>query len=325
MQSKILLFPLYGMRKICRKLGFLKMPDNSQYFKYVELFNQEANDFVYATLTKEKPCMVSKFGTTELNAVVSILVTSERLSWSVLKKFFQGELSLSRIQSIQQLQKLSGFFPVSSEHGRMFCNRMLEDIPEIDILGSYIENEKYLSRYLHCKRINLDGYYAPFLWKNPWTKYLKGKKVLVVHPFVDSIKSQYENNRTNLFEDPDVLPEFKELILVKAVQSIVGTKTDYKDWFEALKHMEDEISHLDFDVALIGCGAYGMPLAAHVKRMGKQAVHFAGWTQMLFGVYGNRWIQDQPACGKFINDYWIRPLESEKPKGAEKVEGGCYW
>ena len=81
------------------------MPDNSQYFKYVELFNQEANDFVYATLTKGKPCMVSKFGTTELNAVVSILVTSERLSWSVLKKFFQGELSLSRIQSIQQLQK----------------------------------------------------------------------------------------------------------------------------------------------------------------------------------------------------------------------------
>jgi hypothetical protein len=97
------------------------------------------------------------------------------------------------------------------------------------------------------------------------------------------------------------------------------------DWFEALKHMEDEISQLDFDIALIGCGAYGMALAAHVKRMGKQAVHLAGWTQMLFGIYGNRWLRDQPAYAKFINGYWIRPSESEKPKGAEKVEGGCYW
>lgn len=142
---------------------------------------------------------------------------------------------------------------------------------------------------------NLDGYYAPFLWKNPWTKYLKGKKVLVVHPFVDSIKSQYENNRTNLFEDPDVLPEFKELILVKAVQSIVGTKTDYKDWFEALKHMEDEISHLDFDVALIGCGAYGMPLAAHVKRMGKTGRPFGRMdTNVIRGI--RKPLDTRPAC-----------------------------
>ena len=324
-QNNLFIYSLYGLRSICRKLGIVKVADNSQFYGYVELFDQQANDFIYKTLMEGKPCMISKFGTTELNAVVTDLVTSRPLSWAVLKKFFQGELSLSRLQSILQLQKLSGFFPVLSDYGRKFCERVVDDIPEIDILGSYIENEKYVSQYLHCKRVNLNGYYAPFLCKNPWTKYLEGKKVLVVHPFVDSIKSQYENNRQRLFDDPDVLPEFKELILVKAVQSIVGTKTIYKDWFEALKHMEDEISRLDFDVALIGCGAYGMPLAAHVKRMGKQAVHLAGWTQMLFGVYGNRWIQDQPACRKFINDYWIRPLESERPKGAEKVEGGCYW
>ena len=285
-QNKILLYALYGLRKAGRKLGVLASPSPDSFLcsRYVELFDQEANDFVYETLREGKPCMISKFGTTELNAVVTDLVTSEPLSWSVLKEFFRGELSLSRVQSILQLQKLSGFFPVSPDYGRRFCERVVNDIPEINILGSYIENEKYVLPYMHCKRINLDGYYAPFLWKNPWTKYLEGKKVLVVHPFVDSIKSQYEN-----------------------------------------KHMEDEISQLDFDIALIGCGAYGMALAAHVKRMGKQAVHLAGWTQMLFGIYGNRWLRDQPAYAKFINGYWIRPSESEKPKGAEKVEGGCYW
>lgn len=203
---------------------------------------------------------------------------------------------------------------------------MLNDMQDIDILASYIYEEKYVNKYLKCKRVDLDGYYAPFLWKNPWTKYLKGKKVLVVHPFVDSIRYQYENNRCNLFDDPDVLPEFAELHTIKAVQTIADQEDSRFDtWFDALQYMKDEISKVDFDIALIGCGAYGMCLAAHVKRMGKQAVHLAGWTQMLFGVYGERWIKDQPQYSKFINEHWIRPLESEKPKGAEKVEGGCYW
>ena len=26
----------------------------------------------------------------------------------------------------------------------------------------------------------------------------------------------------------------------------------------------------------LGCGAYGFPLAAHVKRMGKKAIHMGG-------------------------------------------------
>ena len=203
---------------------------------------------------------------------------------------------------------------------------MLNDMQDIDILASYIYEEKYVNKYLKCKRVDLDGYYAPFLWKNPWTKYLKGKKVLVVHPFVDSIRYQYENNRCNLFDNPDVLPEFAELHTIKAVQTIADQEDSrFKTWFDALQYMKDEISKVDFDIALIGCGAYGMCLAAHVKRMGKQAVHLAGWTQMLFGVYGERWIKDQPRFSKFINEHWIRPLESEKPKGAEKVENGCYW
>ena len=45
--------------------------------------------------------------------------------------------------------------------------------------------------------------------------------------------------------------------------------------------MEDGIAEIDFEVALIGCGAYGLPLAAHVKRLGKKAVHLGGATQNL--------------------------------------------
>ena len=99
----------------------------------------------------------------------------------------------------------------------------------------------------------------------------------------------------------------------------------FKDWFEALQYMKDEIDKCDYDIALIGCGAYGMCLAAHVKRQGKQAVHLASMTQMLFGVYGKRWIDSEPEYRKYINKYWIRPDKKEKPQGADKIEGGCYW
>ena len=89
--------------------------------------------------------------------------------------------------------------------------------------------------------------------------------------------------------------------------------------------MKNKIDNVDFDIALIGCGAYGMNLAAHIKRRGKIAIHMAGWTQMLFGIYGNRWIEDRPEYTKYINSYWIRPSENEKPFGAEKIENACYW
>ena len=40
----------------------------------------------------------------------------------------------------------------------------------------------------------------------------------------------------------------------------------------------------NFDIALIGCGAYGFPLAAFVKGIGKKAVHIGGPLQLFFGI-----------------------------------------
>lgn len=51
--------------------------------------------------------------------------------------------------------------------------------------------------------------------------------------------------------------------------------------------MKDEIDKQDYDIALIGCGAYGFPLAAHIKRSGKKAIHLGGALQLLFGIKVN--------------------------------------
>ena len=122
-----------------------------------------------------------------------------------------------------------------------------------------------------------------------------------------------------------MLPQFADLLTVQAVQSIAGNKTGHADWFAALEDMKQQMSALDYDVALIVCGAYGMHLAVHAKRMGRIGIHTAGWTQMLFGIYGNRWLHDEPQFAHFINPHWVRPSAAETPANAQSIENGCYW
>ena len=152
--------------------------------------------------------------------------------------------------------------------------------------------------------------------------FLNEKKVLVVHPFSKTITEQYKRH-DRLFANKDILPDF-ELITLKAVQSIGGTEVPFTTWFDALDFMCNKISNTDFDVAIIGAGAYGMPLASFVKSIGKKAVHLGGATQMLFGIRGKRW-DKQALQQNLYNQYWVRASKNETPDNFKAVEKGCYW
>lgn len=297
--------------------------------EYVQYSDQEANNYIYDRInSSQNGLMICKFGTIELDNIVCNIVNKQGLSIGDYINALHGEYSIHKYEALNKLCNNSGFFPEDISLLEHYVTLFIQDIKEIDILGSYIKAERFINKNLpiNCIKVNLDGYYAPFLWKNPWTRILKGKKVLVIHPFVESIKKQYKR-RELLFNDREVLPQFEQLYLIKAVQSISGNggRTGFTNWFEALQSMKNQMDKYDYDVVLIGCGAYGMHLAAHAKRNEKIAVQLAGWTQMLFGIYGERWIKDQPEYSRFINKYWIRPDSSEKPNGAETVESGCYW
>ena len=121
----------------------------------------------------------------------------------------------------------------------------------------------------------------------------------------------------------DVLPKF-ELITIKAIQSLSGENKNFRHWFEALDYMKNEINNKEFDIALIGCGAYGLPLAAHVKRIGKIGIHMGGCLQILFGIKGKRW-DNHKIISNLYNVNWVRPSEEDKPLSYKKVEDGCYW
>lgn len=290
---------------------------------------QQANDYLRHRLqTHTGGLMISKFGTYELKAFLSFYSHEKGLRKADIPHLlrYQYVLFRNRRHAMLHLSDNAGFFPNDLSHGTRYAQLVAEDWRQIDVLGSYQKEETYplsLGTNPSIVRVDLNGFYAPFLWKNPWSSALKNKRVLVVHPFTDSIRHQYEH-REELFRNPDTLPQFKELLTLKAVQSIAGTPVSFPDWFQALKWMKQEMDNLEYDIALIGCGAYGMHLAAHAKRQGKVAIHLAGMTQMLFGIYGERWAHD-PLFKSFILPSWIRPNSGERPQGAEQIENGCYW
>ena len=120
------------------------------------------------------------------------------------------------------------------------------------------------------------------------------------------------------------LPNFSKIEFIKAVQSAANVKTEFNTWTEALNSMKKEIDKLEFDVAIIGCGAYAMPLGSYIKEKGKIAIIMAGATQLLFGIKGNRW-DKQEKYQKLYNDNWVKPNITETPKNHKIVEGGSYW
>lgn len=155
----------------------------------------------------------------------------------------------------------------------------------------------------------------------PWTLTLEGKKVLVIHPFVQSIARQY-GNRQKITGVKEFLPDFS-LSLVAPPMTHAGEKSN-KGWNEHLQELIGRVVDQDFDVALIGAGAYGLPVGKAIKDSGRQALHLGGITQLLFGVTGNRWASHSQ-LGKYADDTWTRPSDKERPHGHTSVERGAYW
>lgn len=277
----------------------------------------KASEIIIGALSSDKPIMISRYGSNELDATLNY---RKKHPLSFLRRIFPFWIG---DRTKKKMKVEAGFFPSNDKTLSQFSDLIYRITSDIDILGTWIGNENLMPLPKECIKIFLPRI-EPFWSKIPWTKCLEGKKIVVIHPFAESISQQY-NKRELLFTNKDILPEFASLTVIKAVQSLGGETNGFASWFDALHYMENEIDKVDYDVALIGCGAYGMPLAAHCKKMGKKAVHLGGSLQLLFGIRGNRWETEQDIYMQFMNEHWVRPLESEKPAGAQDVENACYW
>ena len=228
------------------------------------------------------------------------------------------------IKTYREAHQNAGIFPVEPWLLEAFCRLNQQALSQADWLGFWQSEYQaaLLSRIKPLPRLCELSSLEPYLSNRPWSSALAGQKVLVVHPFVDSIRHQY-SRRSELFADQRVLPGF-ELDLLKPPQTLAPAFCKFSSWLQAMDHLEAQVLERSFDVALIGCGAYGLPLAAAIKRSGRQAIHLGGALQLLFGIRGRRW-DALPQFQKLFTAAWRRPSADEVPISAENVEGGCYW
>lgn len=283
-----------------------------------------ANALIRARLDSGAPTLIGRFGASELEAMLRYLAVKDERPWRAQVRYLRGLAPPPWLDAgfLADMEMFSGLFPRSADVIARFSQLLLADMRLIDILGSWLPGDRdMVRRGVTAARIPLADL-EPYLHENPWSQALHGRSVLVIHPFADLIESQYAR-RTRLFRDPTVLPEF-ELQTMTAVMSLTGSRVAFPDWFAALDSMIERVRTLRFDVAIIGAGAYGLPLAAAVKRLGKQAVHLGGATQILFGIRGNRW-DAMPEFQRLFTDAWVRPGEHHRPPRWQDTEDGCYW
>lgn len=278
------------------------------------------NRLIKGLIEGDDPVMIARYGDIELMAI-----------WSVLT----GSSPEEQLRRARQLRINAGVFPVDLAILSRFTAAYEDAARRLDCLaiwnferGRWKMEERIFREFSPDAALVSIRSIESWLFRDPWTEALRGQRVLVVHPFDETIRKQYVK-RNRLFEDERVLPDFESLETLRAVQSAAGSATPFATWFHALDAMCSDIANREFDVALIGAGGYGLPLAAFVKGLGKKAVHMGGVTQILFGIMGARWEKvipgGYPPLTRFANASWTRPLSSERPEGFESVDGGAYW
>jgi hypothetical protein len=274
--------------------------------------------FLERAISERIPLAAGKIGSTEAAALKTRLIRRKEQD-----KYGEPRTAYSRWIT-HTLFINSGVFPQSEEVFDRFGDDYLQAVGECDVLAAWhVAGEAEILRAFcpHTIFVRLMSL-EPYFCDPPWSRVLKGKRVLIISPFSKSVERQYANHE-ELWRDPKVLPEF-ELLTIRAPFSAGLVPPDSQDWFEALARLKEKMDGIDYDVALIGAGAFSLPLAVHARKEGKVGIHLGGALQILFGIAGARW-DKLPDFKSFINESWCRPSAEETPENFSRNEEGCYW
>ena len=270
---------------------------------------EKSCEIIKEYFSSNKPCFIGRFGLSEFKTLYTYLYKKSRYS--------------NHLKNL-----MCSIYPNKIENYDRFAKELLETAKNADVLAAWQnadeckvckEHLQNIKHYISCQDL------MPLNYENPWMQILQDKKVLVINPFADTIQKQYKK-RELLFKNPKVLPEF-ELLTLKPpyITKENISNQPFESWFKARDFIKEQISEIDFDIALIGAGPFAMFLGDFCIFFGKKAITTCGDTQLLFGIIGQRWLDYYPEIAALMNEHWIRPQPNERPEGYKKVENGCYW
>lgn len=304
-RAKSVLRPVVRHRTLIERAKFIGTPI---------LDPQSGNDRIAELLMAGKPRALGKMGASELGGL----------------RRFERKRDLSGIcrswgSHRKRLNLNAGVYPEDDATLSRFCPSYGQTLGELDLLAVWFHRgeRRLVTKFAPQATLASLTALEPFYHQRPWSRCLAGKRVLVISPFSETIKSQYARRAEVWRNKPDVLPAF-ELDTLRCPLSAVLVTPVFFDWFTALEAMQQEMDRRSYDVLIVGAGAWSLALVAHAKRRGKWAIHLGGATQLLFGIRGGRW-DDNSFLQTMYNEAWVRPGPGDRPESLGKIENGCYW
>lgn len=259
--------------------------------------------------------MAGKVGTTELLA----LEFSDRWFQPPWPK------TASWQRAMRRLFIDSGVFPESRRQFDEFLQIYKKAVGQLDAVCAWQDDPflgQYEERFLltHCPRavrVGLESLSTEILGQ------ISNWRWLVVSPFVETMQRQAAR-LADIHQNKPWAAGLRgaetRCDFVRCPTFSYLERSPFSSWSEGLEKLTERVLSKSFDVALIGAGAWSLPLAARLKNAGRVAIHLGGETQLVFGIKGQRW----EGYGIY-NEHWVRPSAAETPAGFLKKELGCYW
>ena len=267
-------------------------------------------------LIEKKPFLAGKIGGAELLA----------LEYGDHCLRFEIPNAWSWRRPARRLYNNAGFFPVEKSAFYNWSVGMRHAIASTDFLCAWQADpflklyENVLIQSLAAKSCaipmsSLGRDILPFIAAFRW---------VVVSPFVKTMQKQLP--RMKQINDPtgkwgiawDHLEKTCQFVRCPFQSHLESSP--YASWDDGLEKLTKEISLKDFDLALIGAGAWSLPLGSRIKQMGKSAIHMGGEMQLIFGIKGKRWVNYN-----IYNSAWVDASPEEVPENNNRIEDGCYW
>jgi hypothetical protein len=239
-------------------------------------------------------------------------------------------------EDLRQLQDNAGIYVKDRDSLKLYVDKLIKSYKECTAIAKWpIIGDVYketgqgqqliLEMYPNIPRINareLEPYY--FSETDSWMTKMEGKRILIIHPFIETIRKQL----TNLDKIFPNRSWFKDSSFIFLKPPITYAKNHLNiDWQD---HYNNFIKEIDknqdyYDIALIACGGYGMLVAEYIyKECKKSSMYIGGALQLFFGIIGKRWFTNKEVMS-FVNDEWIRPIKEDRPPNYQIIEKGCYW
>ncbi len=290
-----------------------------RYGRHTILKAKQTHRRIYDCILAQAPSAIGKIGSVELLSLKH---------WNRHRDDTTSLATECGQRVCYKLFKNAGVFPQTNEMYAKFCVTFLNSLTQVDCLAPwFLKGERaILKQYAaQAQLISADPLYLNPIGSESsshWTQSLRHKTILVVSPFTATIQEQFARREQIWPGEHPLLPKCTLKTLQVPLAASVAP-SPYSDWFTGLTAMQAQLAKIDFDVALIGAGAWSLPLATHAKQLGKIGIHLGGATQLLFGIKGKRW--EQGGEPSYYNNAWVRPSSNETPSGVGKIEGACYW